>query len=564
MPFIIKPENIGTSNIESVVEATPNTVPERGDDASIKVGLKFPEWAKGYPLPMQFKPKNTLNILAWDGTVSANTTFSGGTGTVEDPYIISNPSELAFLCRGADGTTANKYYKIADGIDAFDMNCYSDIAITSTIDDIKVASRTTNSWTTTYANGSTSAREQFMGNFDGNNVVIYNLYSSGNYAGLFPAVTASPVLGFKNIIIKNSAFNSTATTTSMSNGVGAIVGAHTNWGMDDTVNGGTCPFPFENCVVMDCCFTGYGPLAYICGNSRHAPIKVDNCLMADSEINMTTTNSAYGGACAVTQNDSYTKIITNTVYINVFDISSGLNLTFDDITDTTNYTYTRTQGLWNNSVDTASCYSTRNWKDITNITNYPTYVSAEVLCSEFAIQNTNLNPLVWKNSFASTSQAITLESALGLFESITPFISALKNTSDNRKVVSYHTNSEKTTLDYGAFYIIWHNSGGVDFRFVDSLNEDAQIIQDGDGKDLANARVSMLFLPSESYHISSTGTVIEQAEIRCFVLSLTSETINIFSGTGATTKQFVMPKGSNVVLQNLKTSYGISIFKIQL
>ena len=66
---------------------------------------------------------------------------------------------------------------------------------------------------------------------------------------------------------------------------------------------------------------------------------------------MTTTNSAYGGACAVTQNSNYTKVITNTVYINVFDISSGLNLTFDDIADTTNYAYTNTQGLWNNSVD---------------------------------------------------------------------------------------------------------------------------------------------------------------------------------------------------------------------
>lgn len=57
---------------------------------------------------------------------------------------------------------------------------------------------------------------------------------------------------------------------------------------------------------------------------------------------MTTTNSAYGGACAVTQNSNYTKVITNTVYINVFDISSGLNLTFDDIADTTNYAYTNT------------------------------------------------------------------------------------------------------------------------------------------------------------------------------------------------------------------------------
>ncbi|MBR2398175.1 MAG: hypothetical protein IKA97_05360, partial [Clostridia bacterium] len=77
----------------------------------------------------------TLNIY------TVEKLFAGGTGTEEDPYLISNKDELANITTVYDNSKEYKYYKV----------------ITSSLD--------LSNWTAAYLNGS----------FDGNGVVINNL-----------------------------------------------------------------------------------------------------------------------------------------------------------------------------------------------------------------------------------------------------------------------------------------------------------------------------------------------------------------------------------------------------
>ena len=122
----------------------------------------------------------------WDGTVA--TSFAGGSGTEDDPYLISNGAELAYLAqitKESGSQTSGKYYKLIDNIllneDVLDDNLMLN---TDNIVDF-------NKWIPIgYGNNSNSASDpySFMGNFDGNSHVVSGVYvvNNGNrYAGLF-------------------------------------------------------------------------------------------------------------------------------------------------------------------------------------------------------------------------------------------------------------------------------------------------------------------------------------------------------------------------------------------
>ena len=141
-----------------------------------------------------------------------DSTYEGGDGTKDNPYIISSAEELANLCRY--GSDANVYYKVADDIRAFDMNTVSDVDLTNenlTATQVKdaVAGKVVGKvW---------ASDDAFRGNFDGNGVTVYGLYAgpayynqNGGIAGytsgaLFPKIDTSTAV-FKNISIKNSYF----------------------------------------------------------------------------------------------------------------------------------------------------------------------------------------------------------------------------------------------------------------------------------------------------------------------------------------------------------------------
>ena len=53
--------------------------------------------------------------VVWDGSVA--TSFAGGTGTQDDPYLIEDGSQLAYLskiCKEDGSQTSGKYYKLTN------------------------------------------------------------------------------------------------------------------------------------------------------------------------------------------------------------------------------------------------------------------------------------------------------------------------------------------------------------------------------------------------------------------------------------------------------------------
>lgn len=141
-----------------------------------------------YPSP--FMPDN------YDPAITASTTgYDSGSGTQDDPYIISSADQLyqmvteqsysgihqdhwdLYTSEGVedDKTTDNyisKYYKVADGVDAIYIN---DVETKAEVEAL-VANGSYNTWNPT----NSSASGAFSGNFDGNGATIYGMISTAN------------------------------------------------------------------------------------------------------------------------------------------------------------------------------------------------------------------------------------------------------------------------------------------------------------------------------------------------------------------------------------------------
>ena len=117
---------------------------------------------------------NPKQALAWDGSVADS--FAGGTGTKEDPYLISNGSELAYLAQITNSTanvTKGQYYRLTD-----------DIVLNADVldNDFQLIGTPQNLWTPI----GSSNNYQFFGDFDGANHVISGVYATtGSAVGLF-------------------------------------------------------------------------------------------------------------------------------------------------------------------------------------------------------------------------------------------------------------------------------------------------------------------------------------------------------------------------------------------
>ena len=162
-----------------------------------------------YPAPTSNWPNHYENfgdIIQWDGTKA--TSYESGSGTVDDPYIIATPSQLAYMVSGEDGAkwsskTFDNYYKIKDGIMAFDMCGNTGVTLDTTASELKRiyscgdAYRINNNtspadWCSLTVNERDGGA--FCGHFDGNGVIIYNLYCGGNDSALFPTLDGGAVV----------------------------------------------------------------------------------------------------------------------------------------------------------------------------------------------------------------------------------------------------------------------------------------------------------------------------------------------------------------------------------
>ncbi|MBR3969306.1 MAG: dockerin type I repeat-containing protein [Clostridia bacterium] len=130
------------------------------------------------------------SISIWSGSAASN--FAGGSGTVDNPYIIETADQLYLALTQITDTTNNVaggkqtseilkqsstteyvpvytpyYYKVADGVQAFYLN---DIRGYESLEGIKsfVENSTKQEW---------KPGKSFVGNLDGNGVKIYGMYS---------------------------------------------------------------------------------------------------------------------------------------------------------------------------------------------------------------------------------------------------------------------------------------------------------------------------------------------------------------------------------------------------
>ena len=124
----------------------------------------------------------------WSGKTAI--AYAGGTGTAEDPYLISNAEQLAYFASTYDVTNSNGvYYKLTADIY---LNEVSGDSFTKT-----------NLWI--------NSQEQFNGHFDGDSHVIYGLYFPTNAnisAAFIPTVMVSDTGSVKNLGISHAELTS--------------------------------------------------------------------------------------------------------------------------------------------------------------------------------------------------------------------------------------------------------------------------------------------------------------------------------------------------------------------
>ena len=199
----------------------------------------------------------TAKVLYYSGTpASSIANVGGGDGSSADKaIIIASAEELAYLVKaGAGGSTAGKYYKIADGIGSIVLQpeAYADeIKALSSADEVKTyfedeSKRSSLKW---WVNAAYNTSTPFGGNFDGNGVEIYGLFCDWTqytdwhlqqYSGLFTVVDAGAVI--KNVSIKNSYMAG-----------GDNMGAITSYSSADSQGYKTKgSVKFDGCIVTNC------------------------------------------------------------------------------------------------------------------------------------------------------------------------------------------------------------------------------------------------------------------------------------------------------------------------
>ncbi|MBO7273389.1 MAG: hypothetical protein J6V22_00895, partial [Clostridia bacterium] len=186
---LISREVIKKHHTVSIIPAVLATA----DTAGYTEGARCAACEKIMTVPQLVPPTQTRPIDVWDGTIANG--FAGGSGTQEDPYLISKGSQLAYLAQVVNQGDANyegKYYKLTNSIDLNGIE-----------------------WTPI---GKNYYEGCFVGHFDGNGYEIMNLTfpshpsTSQQYdtaVGLFGEVQAGSIknLGVVNVSYERYAYS---------------------------------------------------------------------------------------------------------------------------------------------------------------------------------------------------------------------------------------------------------------------------------------------------------------------------------------------------------------------
>ena len=223
---------------------------------------------------------NTIDV--WDGT--AATSFAGGTGTENDPYIIENAKQLYYLVSevskiGNIDFSKGKYFKIT-----------KDIYINDVSDGTPVQNLTNpKSWGNdlTAPDNASSKRNFFYGTLDGDGHVIYGMYvynyiNPGLFGGIANGATVQN-LGFDNLYFEGGAGSA-----------GALAG-YANWaGLSGTAANIT------NCYVKNATMVAgssnqLANAGGFIGNASDATINFSNCYAYDLNLTGKTCNASLIG-----------------------------------------------------------------------------------------------------------------------------------------------------------------------------------------------------------------------------------------------------------------------------
>ncbi|MBR3591847.1 MAG: hypothetical protein IKL46_03250 [Clostridia bacterium] len=241
------------------------------------------------------------SVIGWDNTKDTNLTdekhsYSTQDGSIDNPIIIDSVAELYYLTRAGVAATANKHFKVADGIDTMVLQNAKYIQSIIDLEDaaqVKSYFSDASKISSPYQWYQTSWNsDPFAGYFDGNGVEIYGLcsnYASTAVAGLFPIVDTGATI--KNLTLTNSYLNH---TTKDNFDFGGLIGRCFNGGSDTSGSGLVV---VENVAVINNYIfkaanehTRAGIISGKCGNDT---ILIKNCLVYGNDAKYSIDSTTY-------------------------------------------------------------------------------------------------------------------------------------------------------------------------------------------------------------------------------------------------------------------------------
>ncbi len=190
-------------------------------------------------IPSLARYKNYVNLEAmfsesvtWDGSIA--TSYTSGTGTEADPYIISTAAEFAYFAQEVDNNNgyADTYFKLDNNIILNNgLFGYDQSNITYTLNDtlFYIEKYTGNAYDNVNLTGNVISNvkifdtiSNFSGHFDGNYYTIYGMYLTQDTTEL--ALINSLTGSFENVYFKNALVYGGSSTAVLANkAVGATV-----------------------------------------------------------------------------------------------------------------------------------------------------------------------------------------------------------------------------------------------------------------------------------------------------------------------------------------------------
>lgn len=247
----------------------------------------------------------------WDGT-KVQPTKTDADGNI----LIENAEQLAWVAlEGTTEETKDKNYKVVDGA-VFNLNGMTGVTLDSTASEVNDAAATANVWKLDAANRNANGEQQksFAGNFDGNGVIIYNMYAVDGYSGLFPFINTdntAKTCNFSNITVKASYIDGYHFAA-------AIIGSTWTQTTSQFVNITGCKV--ENSYVNSVSANSAceKTAALLIAATSHCKTTIDSCIAVNNIVKATDIKGGFIGNTSAYAGDA---IIKNSVVIGALPYS---------------------------------------------------------------------------------------------------------------------------------------------------------------------------------------------------------------------------------------------------